>query len=63
MSYTKNKIDVANLEPEITPDKIVRSVIETDLFLWTGHGNSSTRTEQQKDEIKRIVDNFLSNIT
>ena len=63
MSYTKNKIDVSNLEPEITPDKIVRSVIETDLFLWTGHGNSSNRTEHQKDEIKRIVDNFLSSIT
>ena len=61
-SYTKNKFDFYGIEPEIRPDKVVQSVIETDLFLWKGLGNSSSRTETQKQLMKAIVDSFLTKI-
>ena len=60
LSYSKNKISFQDIEPEILIYNIETSVIETDLFLWKGHGNSSNRTEKQKEAIKAAVEKFLS---
>ena len=61
-AYTKNKINLENIEAETPVHKIEKSMISTDLFLWEGYGNSSTRTQKQKDEMKNTVENFLNTI-
>ena len=61
-AYTKNKINLENIEAETPVHKIEKSMISTDLFLWEGYGNSSTRTQKQKDEMKNKVENFLNTI-
>ena len=62
LSYTKNKFNFYDIESETRPDRVVQSVIETDLFLWKGLGNSSSRTERQKQLMKATVDSFLTKI-
>ena len=61
-SYTKNKIDFDLIEPEFPIYNKQVSTITPDLFLWKGYGNSTSRTEKQKSEMKNIVDDHLRGI-
>ena len=58
-SYTKNKFSYTDIEQEVPVDKVENSIIETDLFLWQGLGNSSNRSEKQKGRVHEKLAKIL----